>query len=646
MTKFLYLDYSAFLIELLLLITLFLRTRKSSNKRGGFFLLLLVSIMSVVYDICAVWLDNRGSGAVILKYVLHAGYIILRNLIPLVFGTYIISVTDTWHLIKKKSLTSVIFFAPYCCVALLTAISPLTHWVFYIDTNANDAYTRGPFFFILYVSAVFYTVFCVFYAIKYYKVLTAERFIPLISIAPSLIVAVIVQFIYPTVLCEMVSTALCLLGIMLTIEKPEEKIDNITGLYKSNYFMSTLIQAGEVAKPLSVVLINITNHSALRSYLSFSNMDLLVQIISRRLTAVGVHLNIKPDIYDLENGLFAAIISDDEISYGARFATHVHDTLKHDYNINHLSVTSLCNVCLIKIPDDTSKIDEIRLVIKDFRKLKYTGDVIMASSLIKNNDYAVNINIEAILNQAIENNEFQVYYQPIYSNEEKRFNSAEALIRLITKEYGFIRPDLFIPMAEETGHIHQIGMIVLDKVCEFIASDDFKKLNLDYIEVNLSTVQCMDGDLVDKIMSVLDKHGVTPSQINLEVTETASAFLQSNMLSNIEKLHDLGFSFSLDDFGTGYSNMVRIASLPLHIVKLDKSFTWTENNPDLELILKNTINIVKKMEMKIVVEGVETEEMLKKFQDYKCEYIQGYYFSKPLPTHDFVKYIEDMKDSL
>ena len=113
------------------------------------------------------------------------------------------------------------------------------------------------------------------------------------------------------------------------------------------------------------------------------------------------------------------------------------------------------------------------------------------------------------------------------------------------------------------------------------------------------------------------------------------------MIKNINRLFETGYSFSLDDFGTGYSNLVRIASLPLNIVKLDKSFTWTENSEDLKIILENTINMIKKMNMKIVVEGVETEEMLKRFKDLGCEHIQGYYFSKPLPEYDFINYIKD-----
>ena len=639
--KSLYLDYVALVIYALMFTALFFRTRRSSSRRSVYLVLLVVAVLANIYDVFAVILDNTGRGTVFLKYTMHIGYLILRNLITPIFGAYVISVTDTWHKLYKKNIIQYLIWIPFSLVALLTLTSPINHLVFYIDDLGN--YTRGPAFVILYISAIFYTGFCVYYSVKYIKLLKSEKFIPLISLAPLQIVAVVVQLIFPNILCEMFSTSLCLLLVLITIEKPEEKVDLATGLYKSNAFFDMVDQASKVDKPYCTVLINITNHSALTSYLSITNMDIIYSSMSRRLEAVKTHLNINPDIYNLENGLFAAVLYNDEMAYDARYAQHVLDTLKHDYVINGLTISVLTNVCIIRVPEDTSDIDEFRLLMKDFRNYKYHGDLVLASSVMKNNNYTVMANIDSILAKAIENESFEVYYQPIYSNVDKRFNSAEALIRLFTPEYGFIRPDIFIPMAEESGAIHKIGMIVLEKVCKFIASDAFSILGLDYIEVNLSVVQCMDKRIVDKIVRMCGRYGVKPSQINLEVTETASAFAQKIMIDNINRLHELGFSFSLDDFGTGYSNMVRIASLPLHIVKLDKSFTWTKGNHDLEVILENTINMVKKMDMKIVVEGVETEEMLENFTNLGCEYIQGYYFSKPLPEYDFVYFILNAK---
>lgn len=639
MTKVLYLDYTALIMYALMFATYFIRIRKSSLRRGVFSLLLTVAALATVYDICAVQLDNRGSGAVVLKYIMHSGYLILRNLITPIFGAYVISVTDTWHKLYKKHIIQFLIWIPFALVVILTLSSPFTHLVFYLDEN--DAYTRGPLFFILYLSALFYTCFCLYYAIKSRKILKFERFVPLFSIAPNQIIAVAVQFFYPHILCEMAATALCMLLVILMIERPEEKIDHGTGLYKAEAFYEMVLQSSEVDKPYSFVLINVTKHSAINSYISFANINELYGVIAERLTTVRSRLGTKADLYNLENGLFAAVFYYNEARLAPLFSSQISDELKKDCNIGRFAVSILSNVGVANVPEDIKTIDEIRFICKAFRNEKYTGEILVASEIVKTKNYLITANIDGILKNAISNNEFDVYYQPIYSNVDNRFNSAEALIRLNTAAYGFISPDLFIPLAEESGMIHEIGMIVFEKVCSFIASDEYKKLGLDYIEVNLSTVQCMDSNLTDKIMTVIKKYNIDPSQINLEITETASGLLQKNMLQNINNLHNNGFSFSLDDFGTGYSNMVRISALPLHIVKLDKSLTWTEGNNRLKLILDNTIKMIKRLDMRIVVEGVETKEMLDSFAALGCEYIQGYYFSKPLPKDGFVEYISN-----
>jgi len=248
--------------------------------------------------------------------------------------------------------------------------------------------------------------------------------------------------------------------------------------------------------------------------------------------------------------------------------------------------------------------------------------------------------MDTIIESALSNKRFEVYYQPIYSVKEKKFHSAEALIRLKDEKYGFISPEVFIPVAEKSGAIHKIGDFVLEQVCAFIASDEYKKLGMSYIEVNLSVVQCMQPKLANHIMEILTRYGVRPEQLNLEITETAASISQQALEDNIKDLTNMGMKFSLDDFGTGYSNMQRIVKLPFDIIKLDRTFTELYDNPKLGIVLTNAINMIKAMKMKIVVEGVETEEMLKLFSELECEYIQGYYFSKPIPREEFVKFIQ------
>ena len=140
---------------------------------------------------------------------------------------------------------------------------------------------------------------------------------------------------------------------------------------------------------------------------------------------------------------------------------------------------------------------------------------------------------------------------------------------------------------------------------------------------------------------ILAAYKIRPEQINLEITETAAAFEQNELMTNIENLSARGFHFSLDDYGTGYSNISRAIEMPLSIIKLDKSITRIDENNKLYAIGVNTIRMIKDMNMDIVAEGIEDVETLKKFEEMGCDYIQGFYFSKPLPRDEFVKFIKD-----
>ena len=204
---------------------------------------------------------------------------------------------------------------------------------------------------------------------------------------------------------------------------------------------------------------------------------------------------------------------------------------------------------------------------------------------------------------------------------------------------GFVSPEEFIPLAEKNGYIIRIGEIVFEKVCAAIRKIRDMGLRVDYIEVNLSALQSIDETVPKSFADIMKKYGISPESINLEITETAASYDQSVMTENLTQLSNAGLTFSLDDYGTGYSNMYRIAALPLKIVKLDKTFVNNQNNK-MWTILQNTVNMIKDLNMEIVVEGIETKEMVQKFSDLKCDFIQGYFFSKPIPQREFVEFID------
>jgi EAL domain-containing protein (putative c-di-GMP-specific phosphodiesterase class I) len=205
-----------------------------------------------------------------------------------------------------------------------------------------------------------------------------------------------------------------------------------------------------------------------------------------------------------------------------------------------------------------------------------------------------------------------------------------------------VPPGRFIPVAEETGLIEQLGERVFKKVCQFIQKERIWEWGIEYIEVNLSVRQCESRTLAESYQAVMEQYGIKPCMINLEVTESASIRMRNVFMQNMEKLIDYGVSFSLDDFGSGESNLNYIVDMPVEIVKFDKDMTQSYfEKPKGKLVIETSTRMILDLGLKIVSEGVETADQLEAMKKLGMQYIQGYYFSKPLPQDEFVSFVKE-----
>lgn len=296
------------------------------------------------------------------------------------------------------------------------------------------------------------------------------------------------------------------------------------------------------------------------------------------------------------------------------------------------------HISSIVCPRDANNLNGLIDYIQYMRSLSSeNGNVVLKTAEMDIGRPKRELRIRKLLNDAVDHKGFEVFYQPIYSVTENRIVSAEALIRLKDQSMGYISPEEFIPIAEKSGMIMQIGEFVFETVCRFIQEKQLTDYGLQYIEINLSVVQCMQENLAERLTEIMKKYHVAPAQINLEITETAAA--HSDMLeNNIKILHKQGIEFSLDDYGSGYSNTDYLFRFPFRIVKIDKTILWEAfKNEKAMIALRNTIRMIKELGLEIVVEGVENQEYVDYLTEQHCDYLQGYFYSKPIPDRDFLE---------
>lgn len=256
--------------------------------------------------------------------------------------------------------------------------------------------------------------------------------------------------------------------------------------------------------------------------------------------------------------------------------------------------------------------------------------------------------VESLLKHAIDTHEIDVFYQPIYDTKKKKYLSAEALVRLRDKEtIGFISPEEFIPVAEGNGLIIKLGDMIFDKICQFISESNLKSYGIEYIEINLSGVQCMDLELPDRLKQTMDHYQISPEYFNFEITETVSMNGLKMLEQNMHILRNMGSSFSMDDFGTGYSNLVQIAEMVFELIKLDKALVWSYFNGKEKkstILFEHIVWMLKELNIQIVAEGVETKEQAEQLSNMGIDYLQGYYYSKPAQESAFLGVLKRATD--
>ncbi|KDR95638.1 PAS domain S-box-containing protein [Peptoclostridium litorale DSM 5388] len=246
--------------------------------------------------------------------------------------------------------------------------------------------------------------------------------------------------------------------------------------------------------------------------------------------------------------------------------------------------------------------------------------------------------LELLLSKAIFNNELDIHYQPQIETCEEKIVGAEALLRWKNEKLGYVSPAKFIPIAEKTGLIVEIGNWIIDRVCgdvklfEDLQCDDFK------IAINISAVQFKDSDVLNQLRKSIEKHGVNPKNIEIEITESLLIEDLDSINEKLKMFKSLGTSVAIDDFGTGFSSLSYLKKLNIDKLKIDRIFIKDYPEDDNGEMAEIITEMGKKLNLKVITEGAETKEQVEYLKSIGCNLIQGYYYSKPLPKESFEEF--------
>ncbi|MCR5655156.1 MAG: EAL domain-containing protein [Lachnospiraceae bacterium] len=614
---------------LLIVIFFFYSSARKVRLRTGrvFEGLFLTVFLSLVFDILSIVFLTY-SDVLPELFVTAVCKIYLISVIALSYGAFHYVISDVYNEYKE-------YFHVRLGAEMALVIGSVAIIMLPIEKHIEDKeniYTAGYSVICTYLVAVTFIIATALFLQMKKKSIQRRRYEAVMIWLLIWVTAAAVQFCVNQVLIVGFATSIGIMVIYLKLENPEANMDKDWGLYNQSALQQYVRQLYSDHKDFGLMSVNFMNafpyglteeeeHEAeldMAEY--FNSIPHTVAFKTNEEEVAVVFLNIEEAEEEVKR-----IRNRFEFGWGQDGEVVVNP-----------SWIFAPNAAFVNRSEDILKLMRYaRQHESDFMQ----NDMVIVDGDIMNYMYDEQ-RVERMIIDAIENDRVEVFYQPIYSIAKGRFTAAEALVRIRDMDDHIIPPVIFVDIAENNGTIAQIGEIVFEKVCAFIETMQPQQYGLDYIEVNLSVVQCADPMLADTFIKIMERHHVEPSQINLEITESASLKAKDVLLDNMEKLRSYGVTFSLDDFGTGRSNLNYIVEMPVDIVKFDRQMILSYFADEKgKYVMDAAMHMIQGMGLPIVSEGIETEEMYDTMKKIGISYIQGYYFSKPLPGAGYLDYI-------
>lgn len=497
-----------------------------------------------------------------------------------------------------------------------------------IFAEGRVVYTYGAAVLAVYASVSVYIIATLITIGRYFKQLNKRRAFAVGLWMFVYICAAIIQFLNNELLLVGFASAMGVLILFVVMENPEANLDRRIGCFNS-YALSEYMSKGfEKKRVFSVMEISFDDLDYLEEHGIF--MDQVLRSVVRLVAR-----DTKGKIFkDINSNIVVISENADTLRASA-------EAIYHNFSEDKLLSKNI-NVILLKNNTSFTSMDELSRFFTFLRQgeTKRAEGVLVADERMIAK-YMEKYIVEEQITVALQEDRVEVFFQPIYCNAEKRFTSAEALVRIRQKDGSFLSPGVFIPVAEDNGQIVELGERIFSLVCQSIHDNDLEELGMHYIEVNLSVIQCQMENLAERLIAIANEYQVNPAQINLEITETGVVSARTALLNNMKKLIDEGFTFSLDDFGKGESNLMYVVEMPVSIVKLDYDMSKAYFNMEkARHVVKAVVGMAHELKLKIVAEGIETEDELRTMQEEGIDYIQGYYYSKPIPGKEFITFVK------
>ncbi len=590
----------------------------------------IVSILCCVVEILYAFSSNDN-----ISIIYFTSYIILRNFVLFYFLDYIIY-TLRANVFLKRNKWIYSFLVPIVASMICLIINLFSYSLFKIE---NHEMVRGNYVWIIFVIAGYVMILPLITLILSWKNVIIKQNKLLIFVVFYIAGLILAQVFFKYIYFEMFGLSLATALIVLTIERKEDLIASGLKCFHEKLFQTDIKVYYNYEVSFNVVIFKIYKFNVQKDIMTPTQLE---ELLNKFITTLDNSLNLyqlEHRSYYLNNGIFAVSFKKKPEDIKKVLLSTFDSQWVSDIGLQDIHVLSVDAYGDIKSYDTFI---DLCFHMEDYVDFDSKNNFIVYSEYALTNKVLLELSYPELIQRAIIEDKFELFYHPIYSCENNTFTQAEALLRLKTSN-GYMFPSKLIEIAEKNHNIEKITNIVFEKACQFIISPEFKHLNLNYIEINVSALEIVRKSFSDRMIEISSRYQINPKNICFEITETASLMDEEIFLKNMSRLIGYGFNFCLDAYGCGYSSITRLMKYPINIIKFDKSFISDNEDQKMKSVVINHIKMLKEIDKDILIEGIETQETLDYFTKLGANYLQGYFFSKPLAKDEFITFIREHK---
>ncbi len=623
----------AFLILALVILHFISHKHLEDINSRTFCIFVCLGLADVAFELISTYYIAIGNG----DYGMGASFFttlfyMLQVLLPFTLVCYIESLREN-QLLSMRQL----FFWGIPAIGMLLVVLTNTFTGLLFSFDSGKGYVEGPWYLLTYFFALANILMAILIVIRGRKELGRQKIKTLCEIFVITTAGILIQLHNRALLTTGFGVSLGVLVLFFTLNNPYVHTDHMTGLYDKTYFLrqcKELIAAGQKFHIIEVELYQLRH---VNQVAGSRHGDYLLQIVSQKLKEMcgqrAFHITGKRFVLllntireyeecldSLENffdrlhetedavvefpAIFSGIINAGRLQYGE-------EILDYGEYLASLAPRS----------GPTEMVQDDRQTLESFQYSK---------------------KVEQYLYKAVEENLFEVHFQPIYDLKAGKFVAVEALSRLKHPELGFIPPDVFIDQAEKNGLITKITHLQIQRICEFVRDHIDLMDKLRNVKINLSPTDLLATGSGQEIVNIINSYSLPCNWFQMEITETVATQYRDGLMPAVEAFETAEIGLCLDDFGSGYANLNTVTQQPFKIIKLDRSLLFNIlEDKKVATFYESIVGAFKNMGYYLVAEGVEAKEEVELLEEWGVDFIQGYYYSKPLPAGELLKFMDE-----